>query len=414
VGTYPDFFLYTNDYVAPYTGLAGSCRPGDPDCAANCAVDVRSQYEALKTLPGNSPTGQAAFRFPGYAPLLGYHDGHGDLFPPLHADEGLGHIQGFSRIPGLGDGKWFVFSRNIRDGSGPSGLVFAHASSTTGQNDGRPLLTPPGPSGIPAPPVDQALNLFVEVPGTVHTGGIQVLGNLIVVGSWCSDSTVCSQAMVSIFKVESSASAPGISVSLVNQFEQGGAGLPGPIVTPPKKAHFVSAIRMSNGHYVVFMNRNDRGWASIMVSSETRIDHSTQWSLLNTNKFVRGYQNGGDTYQNMNFVRECGTNDVYALGFSQNGFGGRNEVDLFRTRSEDHAFFGLPLIGEFDMSRVGTRLRFANPGRHDGSTAGSCEMKGGGGMYVTPAGQIVIYCSQGKQLGDDPIDTIRFSEFAAP
>lgn len=403
VGRYRDLTLYTKDYVAPYTARTGQCRRGDPDCAEYCVEDVEGQFRAIGRLSdenGDShadPTGTTAFEFPSNQSLPGY-DGE---FPPLDPDLPYGHVQGFARIPGLADGQWFVFSRNYTADEGPgrqAGLVFARLGEEA--VDEGPILT----DRSLFPPEGQAIKKFFEIPGTRHAGGLDVIGRIIVVPSYCNDHSICDNAMVDFYEAYECESSSGICVKRLSRFQRGDSGFPN--FLDGDKAYFVAATRMSNGHYVVLLNRRNWGHTNIVVSSETRIDGTTEWQNIQKRKFRgNGYDNGSDTYQNMNFIRECETDRIYAVGLSQESWSGKNQVDLFETWVQGSGKFNMRRVQRIELSRNVTPYLNAS---------GSCQMKGGAGTYVSPSGKLILYCSQGRHAVGDYRGLLFFSEFVTP
>jgi len=101
----------------------------------------------------------------------------------------------------------------------------------------------------------------------------------------------------------------------------------------------------------------------------------------------------------VNFVTECATRRTYMLGFTRGGPPGSdtNLVDLFQVEIED---------GSLD-------IRWIRQARYLAGTGGSCEMKGGASVYVTPYGEMLVYCSQSLTgAGRDP-RFLGFAEYAA-
>jgi hypothetical protein len=134
------------------------------------------------------------------------------------------------------------------------------------------------------------------------------------------------------------------------------------------------------------------------ISSTTTIDRSTRW-FEHGRHWTSGFKNGFQTYQNVNFVTECTTRRTYMLGFARGGPPGSdtNLVDLFQVELAD---------GSLDVRRT-RRARYL------AATGGSCEMEGGASVYVTPRGEMLVYCSQSHTRGEQDPRLLGFAEYAS-
>ncbi len=390
--------------------------------------NVEEQFWRLET---RGITGRFTFRTGANETLPG-------LTVPLNPiDDSGGHIQGFARVPGFRDSDWFVASRNNTQGR-PAGLLFIELHDLVGWGGHR--LVPPWVDrdafwlsddavGDAAPPLVRTARVFRHISETRHPGGIQVIGHIVVVPSYCigpnedgckkcvdegGNERACAanekpkrRAFVDFIELrECQAESDDACVCgsnpigwcpiRVNRLYLSRGGLSG-LFDRERKAYYVAVTRMNNGRYVVVANRTNSGKFDVYTSSNTTIDENTQWGNRDREQFIAGFDNFSDTYQNMNFVTDCGTGELFLLGFSHSGWDD-NELDLFRAWAKES--------GELDLDRLG---RIEPPTLND-----SCEMKGGAGAYVTPNHNLILYCSQGRvrtNHGQKP-GFLTFSEIA--
>ena len=435
--------VYTANHIAEYTGL-GYLDGRFEDWNSNtCVNGVESQFAQLNSLPRDAdgfilPTGTTTFN-----PKVGtIVSGFGEPIKDFTISKN--HVQGFSRIPSLHNSQLMVFTRSNRESEGgPSGLLIVKMNKNELTTDGeaffrtikvsnddvtrtenrpikdfvinRELENPPKVSAGIKPNSTQTLDSEViymkEIPGTYHPGGIQVMGNIIAVPSWCSKAglkaDICNNAIISFYKISSSTRTPGIAVRLINRFERGQKGWDNPInrrIISSNKANFMAMTRMSNGHYIIFINRSDDGHTDIFVSESKIMNPSMGWQRLDLDKYQKNYDNSyegpSDTYQNFNFVTDCNSGKIYAIGLSQESKN-ENQIDLFIANKEGRS--------KMDLDRL-KRIRFSTS-QIPNSESGCCEMKGGAGIYVTPSGRLVIYCMQKHHRQGDSQNQFYIAEF---
>lgn len=393
------------------------CTWGSRDCN-RCVEDVEGQFAGFG-LPNAPPApywleqgfeSLAVDRVPPNGRFT-FHSGAGWTIPGLDnpfdpIDDDHGHVQGFARVPGLGEEDWFVFSRSNKGGRA-AGLVFMRLNGEDtiepipGRN-GERLVAPPDerdtfweetPSSDD-PDDDRGPNTHVHIPETNHPGGLQVLGHLVAVPSYCNHSSCNNRAFVDFYDAAVCAVDPLTDDCLVNR-----KALPDRWYISSNKAYYVAVTRVPDGRYVMVVNRSDYGPAQSFISSTTTIDASTEWLHRTRQTWTRNFENGSNTYQNMNFVTECTTRSIYLLGFAQDrGFGtNTNFIDLFRVKIENES--------DVDIRRL-RRAWYLD------EFEDSCEMDGGAGVYVTPHGEMIVYCSQGRTREGNPEDDPRFLDFA--
>lgn len=393
-----------------YTGLGDtacrwSARENEPPCN-RCVVDVTRQFWTLGArTTQNGPEAGPAGRFT-YWSGVGPDDPHRLNLTPI---AGRHHIQGFARVPNFLDNNWFVMSRAKRRDPGHAGLLFAqigaasdsagHRLAPSGLPDAYWVPNPLG--GAHPPPNSDVVRQFVPIDDTTHPGGLQVIGRIVVVPSWCKGGG-CDHAFVDFFEIKPCPDDPTNVCP---------SALPRLFLRRPrgffdkrfldKKAYYAAIARMNSGHYVLLINRTDSGKFDIYVSSNATLDASTRWVNRGEQQFSSGFEYSSDTYQNMNFVTDCG-GELYLLGFRQDGWGKNNSahsnrVVLWRAHARK--------TGKLDLSRIGqVYLRELDD---------SCELRGGGNVYVSPDGEMIVYCSQGRsrsKRGQDP-RFLSFSEY---
>ena len=320
-----------NDYD-PRTDDNG-CTWGSRDCT-RCVEDVAGQFAGFRSPTGRErrpPNGRFTFVSGVRAQLPG-------LDRPLDAIDGEGgHIQGFARIPGLGDEDWLVMSRSNERGR-PAGLLYVRLEDVPGRDGDRLVASPEGRDFFwhdTPQPVDprryRGARTYVHIPETRHPGGIQVIGHLVAVPSYRNAPSCDGKAFVDFYDSAVCSRSPRDESCLVNR-----KLLDGGLLIPDDKAYHVAVTRRPDRRYVMLVNRSNAGLVDSYISSTTTIDRSTRW-LEHGRHWTSGFENGFHTYQNVNFVTECTTRRTYLLGLTRGGPPGSdtNLVDLFQVEIED-------------------------------------------------------------------------------
>jgi hypothetical protein len=371
------------------------CTWGSRDCTRS-VEDVEGQLAGFGSLTGRErrpPNGRFTFvpgvraQLPGLDRPLDVIDGEG------------GHIQGFARIPGLGDEDWLVMSRSNERGR-PAGLLLARLEDVPGRNGDRLVARPedrdlfwhdtPQPAD---PPRYRGARAYVHIPETRHPGGIQVIGHLVAVPSYCNAPSCDGKAFVDFYDSAVCSRNPRDESCLVNRMR-----LDGGLLVPDDKAYHVAVTRLQDRRYVMVVNRSNAGLVDSYISSTITIDRSTRW-LQHRRHWTSGFRNGFHAYQNVNFVTECTTRRSYMLGFTRGGPPGSdtNLVDLFQVEIGD---------GSLDIRRT-------RQARYLAATGGSCEMEGGASVYVTPHGEMLVYCSQSHTRAEQDPRFLGFAEYTS-
>lgn len=378
----------------PWTDDNG-CTWGSRDCT-RCVEDVEGQFAGF-----GSPTGRERRppngRFTFVSGVLAQLPGLGGPLDPI--DGAGGHIQGFARIPGLGDEDWFVMSRSNERGR-PAGLLYVRLEDVPGRDGDRLVASPedrdlfwhdtPRPAD---PPQYHGARAFVSIPETRHPGGIQVIGRLVAVPSYCNTPSCDGKAFVDFYDSAVCSRNPRDEGCLVNR-----KLLDGGLLIRDDKAYHVAVTRLPDRRYFMVVNRSNLGLADSYVSSTTTIDRSTRW-LEHGRHWTSGFKNGFHTYQNVNFVTECTTRRTYMLGFARDGSPGSdtNLVDLYQVAIEG---------GSLHIRRI-------RHTRYLAATGGSCQMEGGASVYVTPRGEMLVYCSQSLTPAEQDPRWLSFAEYTS-
>lgn len=321
--------------------------------AGRCVPDVS---EALVSLPvrgmplGFDPRGERGF------------------FPPLR------HWQGVQRLA-IGDARWLVASRS----GSTTGFVVIRMESrdTEGLAFGASRESGGMPDWSSPPPVTDAVVSRVESePGLRHAGGIQASGALLAVPYESRGDS----AVVVFYDLSDPASPRRLGLVHRPPWAGGHASL-------------VAVTRLADRRLLLVVGARSSEVLEFLVS-ETADPFASSAQPAFTPVYVeRGGIHGG--FQNLNFVTQCdGT--LYLVGMGNTGFPPPN-------LGEDHlAWFAV----RGNPSR-GLRLEREGRRRFD---CRECNFGAGGGVYVTPAGRVVLYAI-GQGLGG-PAGTAELEEFA--
>lgn len=367
------------DLLLSDRGYVG-CRDDDPACNV-CASGVEEQFERLAIRPGTNrraPSGR--FRI---------HRRKGDELPPRPLDRmpnvkfaGGQHVQGFSRID-VDDHRWFVLTNgsNRKD----AGFAVVHLGRSVPNRGGERIVRADQDRDAykVRRPKDMMVRYYYPVGGpdgerrfsTDHPGGVQVVGSLVFVPYKAG-----GRGRVDVWDLSDPASGRFVqTVPLPDWCEGEVAGCD----SGRYGALYVAVARMDDGRYMMLVNRGDGGQSTLLASDAEEVTPSTRWEAVANLRLRGDYYTDRSAYQNANFVTDCDTGRLYLVAMRQerNLWDSDNVAELFRVNVGG----GGP---GFDLSRV-------NRIEPDGSDGDWCDLRGGGGMYVTPSNEMVLYCSQG-------------------
>lgn len=379
-----------------------NCRFGDPACNV-CVQGLEGQFSRLG-VGANGISGRMRF----WAHVGEF------LTPARQKIEGFDahhHVEGLARIPDPAAPNWFVLSRAV--GKGDAGLLLVQMDRMNGNFGKRMIVGKDLSTYNHVAATGTGAKKYVAIAGTKHAGGIQMLGKLAVVPVNCEGGSC--RPWVDIYDLSNKNEPLQISRIL----------LPGGGNTT---AYYAAAVRLANGYVYVMVNRSNGADFDQYLSNSTDINNQTKWFFLGRqnlggfngfyarkkfNPGVRGpISKDPFAYQNANFVTDCDSGNIYLAALRQTV--GRplkmkqwetaNKIDLFKVNFKT--------AGMAEFSRIGGRSPFAidwaTPAgnSHAGivslqylpassrkfSSQSGCKMRGGASAYVSPRGDLIVYC----------------------
>ena len=284
------------------------------------------------------------------------------------------HVESIARITGTGDGLWLVMARQAK------GDLF-HSSMRA------PFYVMQYDRG------DRLgyTRAYKKRDKTKHIGGMQALGNMVAMPIECDGD--CADRVE--FWDFSNPLDPAIIHTLLLPEDADD------IVFGENKgvnAHWVAVTHLKEGHLLLMVNRGDNGLTDAFVTLEADrpLHANTTWERFPPFKInVERWNFGAGTFQNVNFLRACGTQNqgLYLLGMRQRGTRGwnqwrsDNQVELYRA-DVSVAIDGVEGDGQIELSFV-TQAQFGQFGDY-------CEMRGGSSVYVDLNYRPIVYCSAGQ------------------
>ncbi len=340
-----------------------SCQWGSGSCD-QCVFDVPANFAAIS----DNTTGHPALSFeacdddpadlncPGFQPEITNAAIHGR------------HIQGMGRLPVADGNPVFVFSRNtgLTEWDQPTGVFAGQLGDLVSGGGNLGTFTNSNDSANRAVSYITTDDDFgvTDLAPVDHYGGLQTLGQLVVVGGECQwDAYTCANAAPRVDIIDfSDPSAP----VMINRVVVGDLG---------HDAGMVGAARLQNGHYYILLN-----FRFSYVSTTTDIE-STEWQLVDdftsgSPSFVdempdqSGWPNG---MQNMNIVTECGTGALYVVATHSGA------MNLFRLETD--------AINQLLVRKVGSR----------NMSCGVCSFEASGNTYVTREGNLALYATNKEE-----------------
>jgi hypothetical protein len=357
------------------------CTYGSPDCSP-CVDDVARAFERLPE--------RASGKFR-------YRSNERHALPPMNRVltrfNFTDHVQSLNRLPGIGDEQWLVATRSQpNQPNGRAGFFLVHMNALPG-NGGEAFSR----FGAPDPNAQQQRTRFYHpMFGTDHPGGAQLLGRTLVIGAECAGNHFlnrymgeCSGAFVDFYQIH----RPDSVEHLRRLWLDGSRGEPRQFQSRNEGRSYATAVattRLADGRVLVFVSGKDRikeGWFYVSPSADLRDDSEFEflqyWHHARSSKS----QSPFGTYQNLSFVNECSSGNVFLVGMGESE--GVDRVDLFRLVEE------MAYDESAENVRLGLRLDFEPVKRrtlepHDGDY---CSVRAGSGIHITPSGNLVVYCS---------------------
>jgi hypothetical protein len=285
------------------------------------------------------------------------------------------HWQGIQRVPG-GDGRWLVLSRSRAE----IGFVTVRLGSraTGGGRFGSNRISPDqSPESTPPPEGDAAIRELPPPLGFSHGGGMQMLGQVLVVPFEGGKG----HSVVAFYDLADPA-RPRL-LHLLNH-----EGLPPP--SDPGHASAAGLVKLADGRFLLLVGEHSSKVLDFYVSEGTSLDPASltfQWVTT-----LQGVVTGG--FQNMNLVTQCdGT--VYLVGTHNTSLPppalGSDMIRWYRLVNGPD--------GGIEIRPEGTRHLVCR----------KCNFAAGAGLYVDPAGQILLYAVAHNDAG--PGSSVEFEEF---
>jgi len=283
------------------------------------------------------------------------------------------HLQGITRIPGLGDENWVAITRNARD-KGDGAVYLAWFNTIVSGGDAWKWAFQ-----RPENPIADRFDYY-RFAGVNHAGGPQALGTMLFVATDCDEGNLCD-AYVQVMDVRD----PGDALYLNKLVLDGSHGeLSAGGRTFSSRAAAVGAVRLDDGRYLVVVRGREQDqniW--FFRSIGQGINASTRWELLDA--WHASERPSGDewhAWENINLIAECGTGDIYMIGMGTKD----NKSFLYRVLQS-----GGPNQHEFSLKEV--------YGRGLNTSGLLVSLRYAGGVHIAPNGKLVSYVTS-RQLGE--------------
>jgi hypothetical protein len=241
--------------------------------------------------------------------------------------------------------------------------------------------------------------------GNNHPGGLSVLGHYVYVAQWCQPHPKSPFPYVNYYDwcKESSSTSHGMGfsvydVSRVNLNTNINSNPPihrvyrhvyneSWIGTSNTSTASVAAVKLSTGQYLVALGKEGgREYGFYTAPSPTG-----PFTFHNSSSISYWGENA-------NIVTECETGDLYM--FQIEGYGSSDDVDKV------HLYKLVLKNGMIQFQYVKSRTFYCR-GRSIDGAGDWCHFDAGAGMYVTPAGNLILYATDWQQSSGD----IRLVEF---
>jgi hypothetical protein len=325
---------------------------------------LSSRQEALSQSNGTLSSVESAFASgPAGGNRFGVRPGSFSLSP---LSTSVKHVQGVAR---LGQGAYLAMT-----GSNASDLFICDLASRT---DAPWLRWGSNRGGGAAPPSTDRVIAQLDVgaaagyPGFDHAGGIQAIGDYVVVGLEPIGATASSpNSAVAIVRVDVP-NSPWV-VSTIDRTGLGTAGATG-------------ITQMLDGRWLLAVGEYDSYRIDLYVSSGADLG-TTAWTLVEQwsrddigglcpgpGQSVSGSNYGA--YQSINLITQS-NGQLYLVGSHRDG-GGDDFADLYRID-----FFATAPACEIGTPSAGWDLRLTKVAKRHLTCTDTCDFDGGGGVYI--------------------------------
>jgi hypothetical protein len=298
------------------------------------------------------------------------------------------HWQGVQRTM-TGGGKYLVVSRS---GANQTFAVVRMGSRDSGGHRFRSNRIGANGSSVVPPSTDKVVKEERAISGFDHSGGVQMVGKYLVVGSEAG-----SASAVAFYDMEN----PENPVR-VGSFAR---------TTQTKGAGTISIGKLRSGQYLLIVGGAGAIKLDFYVSrpgstlANPLFDFVTTWSKSELR--VGGMMVGGGVmdpefseYQSLNLLSNTDGN-LFLIGTHQSGdtMTGEDEADFFLLSNNGAG--GAPVVTKL----ASQHLYCGAPGL----ALAQCNLDAGGGVYISPEGRLLLYATEHYATG--PGMTVKMEEF---
>lgn len=302
---------------------------------------------------------------------------HGFFFNPEVRVWPWAHLQGITRLPVVCSEPWFVISKHHHKDAKQAGLLFVRYPNC--KSKGEPFYRDKQPGG---PGVGQLARFWARTLSE-HPGGLQSCGRLLAVAQEFENKERC--AFVTFVDARDP-ERPSLLPRLVLDGSHGEAKLSG--------STSAALTRLHDGHYLLMVYRyqsNTPGRVRIVCfrSSTAFLNANSGWQLI----WDRGpgAPLPGEWIETTENIALLNQADGRIFLAALRGKGTNNHVDLYRLNDDGCG-----------ISFVTSKAIRTLPGRGT--------LRAGGGLYIAPSGELVLYAVQ--QAGGGPVRDMMIEEFS--
>lgn len=370
-----------------------SCAWGSKACN-RCVNDVKTNFDAIETQYKGARGNRIGVRSYAY-PAKNYL---------LHRINALGaeHIQGVGRIAGLGNDEYFVFTHSTKSSEpGKSGALAVIRMGANQASNGYALGDLRDGDGKNQNTHNRTVaRTFSD---SNHPGGLATLGHYVFVADWCQPHgewkwcNLRSQWAFEVYDV----SNVDRNTEVINshpplKIMDRSVRVEGDKVREASTAS-IAATRLQDGRYLVALGRSGGKNYEHFLSDTTTLLPDTVWTSIGDPKSIEKWGEGAA------MVNECGSGDVYLIQIEKSADKfydakqGKDELHLFKLAQASSTG---PITHEYIKSRTFTCS--------DGTAW--CDFDKGGGIYISPAGNLYLYATDGQQARET--ERFRMVEFA--
>jgi len=239
------------------------------------------------------------------------------------------HIQGITRLSGVGNENYFAMTRNARKGI--DGGLYIGKFDGIKSNGGSWASARTQTSNTAT---KYSYHRFRRLN---HAGGLQALGSMIFVAADCNEKQICD-AQIKIIDASQPERPKEINALVIdgkqNELSPSQTRTAaGKTIKVSSNAAAVAAIRLQNKHYLVFVRRGSSdGW--FYISTTPYIKKDTKWKFLDfwhRDDLKRGTK--WYSYENVNFIADC-NGSIYMVGMGTSD----NVSALYRLTSRYNSY----------------------------------------------------------------------------